>query len=34
MLDEEAELAGREYVRGAADRLRSGIQPDIGQKTP
>ena len=30
MLDEEAELAGREYVRGAADSLRSGIQPDIG----
>ena len=30
VLDEEAELAGREYVRGAADSLRSGIQPDIG----
>ena len=30
VLDEEAELAGREVVRGTADRLRSGIQPDIG----
>ena len=30
MFDEEAELAGREVVRGTADRLRSGIQPDIG----